>query len=338
MRCGLLLATALAAASSMHAAPITSLFNTGVSDTGALLAEGEVDPHWTLSFSSDPSFPGPEAYTLLPGFPVGPWLPEGPLSRWIAPQANQGTGNEPGSYPFSTTFDLGELDPSTAQINGQVTADNGVTAVRLNGSDLLITAPGGFASWAAFTIPEGSPFQAGLNTLEFDVSNGGLDPIGLRVEMTGRAVAPGEVPSIIAAPTDQEVLIGETVTFTVDAEGAPPLSYQWLFEGEAVENATEATLTLTDAQLDVAGEYSVTVSNAQGDITSEVATLTVLDPFPGIYNTGVDDNRLVLEEGMVDTHYKLIVNDQDPLTQDALVQDSYIPGAWIPTSTESKWI
>jgi hypothetical protein len=341
LRNGIVLA---AAVFSAQAAPLTNLFNSGVNESGALLERDEVDPHYTITISADPSFPGPEAYTLLEGFPVGPWLEEGPDSRWLAPQANQSAGNEPGFYTFATSFDLGDLDPATAQITGQLSADNNVASIRLNGLDLGIPVSGGFNAWTPFSIPVGSPFNAGVNTLEFDVSNAGdaINPVGFRVEMTGRAVAPGEPPAIITSPRDREVIVGASVSFTVGAEGAPPLEYEWQFNGEPIANATEATLTLSGVSTNQAGAYTVTVSNAQGETNSVAAILAVLEPFPGIYNTGVNENRVVLEDGMVDPHYRLTVNTNDPLTAETMVQDStlfpIVTGPWLQNSDESKWI
>src|SRR6266540_2933410 len=126
----------------LQAGPIPKLFNTGVDDTGALLAESQGDSHYTIAASPDPNFPGPDAFTLEPGYPVGPWIEEGPNSRWIAPQANQRTGNAPGVYTFGTTFDLTGLDPASAQISGRTSADNSIVAVRLNANDLGIMAGG----------------------------------------------------------------------------------------------------------------------------------------------------------------------------------------------------
>ncbi|SRR6266704_3200929 len=82
----------------MERACVPKLFNSGVDDSGALLANGQVDPHYRITASADANFPGPDAFALLPGFPVGPWIDEGPNSRWIAPQASQATGNAPGIY------------------------------------------------------------------------------------------------------------------------------------------------------------------------------------------------------------------------------------------------
>src|SRR5947207_15682449 len=90
----------------LQAAPIPKLFNTGVDDSGILLTNELVDPHYTITSSPDANFPGPDAFTLASGYPVGPWIAEGTKSRWIAPQASQATGNEPGTYTYNTTVDL----------------------------------------------------------------------------------------------------------------------------------------------------------------------------------------------------------------------------------------
>lgn len=325
------------------AAPIETLFNTGVSDTRELLTEGELDPHYTLLFSPDPGFPGPDAFALLPGFPVGPWLEEGPDSRWIAPQANQSTGNEPGSYTFSTTFVLDGLDPATAVITGRMSADNSVTAVRLNGLDLGLTS-GGFNAWFPFSIPEGAPFLAGVNTLEFDVSNAGdtANPVGLRVEMTGRATGAGEAPMILMPPQAQEVLVGAPAMFTVQASGTPPLSFQWNRNGTPIANATEASFRLEMASTNDAGDYSVTVSSPFGMTNSAAVQLRVLIPFPGIFDTGVSDERMALDDYVEDPHYKLVVNPTDPGTTTTYVEDSFlfpiIDGPWLANTARSKWI
>src|SRR5215475_13726639 len=92
-------------------APIPKLFNTGVGDDGKLLPASTIDSHYKLTTSDDPDSPGPNTSTLKPGFPVGPWLEEGPNSRWIAPKADQSGGNAPGNYTYTTTFDLTGLDP-----------------------------------------------------------------------------------------------------------------------------------------------------------------------------------------------------------------------------------
>ena len=325
----------------LQAAPIPRLFNTGVDDGGNLLSNNVVDPHYAMTASADPDFPGPNALTLLPGFPVGPWIAEGPNSRWIAPQADQSSGNQPGIYTFKTTFDLTGFDPATARISGQLATDNGLEAVRLNGTDLTGITSAGFATFTSFAIPLGSPFVPGTNTLEFDVRNAGatVNPAGFRVEMSGIATGSGERPSILTQPQSQTVIVGDLVTFSVEAIGSPPLSYEWRFNNGPIPGGTNDSYTITGVTANKAGDYSVVVSNTAGQTNSTNATLTVLVPFPGIYNTGLSSNRTLLDDGLVDPHYKLVVNPNDPTSNDSVVEDSTrFPIVWIQNSSKSKWI
>jgi hypothetical protein len=329
----------LVAALSVSAAPISTLYNTGVDDTGALLDAQATDPHYTLTSSPDPGAPGPDATTLKPGFPVPPWLDEGPSSRWIAPQPNQGVGSAPGTYVYTTYFDLTGFDPTTATITGQFSADDNLTAIRLNGTSLGVSA-GGFNAWHPFTIPVGGAFVDGINTLEFDVVNGGtaVNPAGFRVEMTGRAVGANEKPSILTQPASQTADEGDTVIFSVEAIGSPTLTYEWLLNGKTIPGAQDPSLTLHNVTGDSAGKYSVKVANGAGDVTSAEAVLTVLKPFPGIYNTGVGDDHNVLADDAVDPHYKLVPNPQDPSVTDPLAMSSIPSPPWIANSILSRWI
>ena len=83
-------------------------------------------------------------------------------------------------------------------------------------------------------------------------------------------------PFIAEQPQNQTVMVGSNATFSVDATGTPPMSYQWLFNGSAIAGATNSSLTIANAQLGNAGAYSVVVANATGQtLTSATATLTV---------------------------------------------------------------
>jgi len=109
-----------------------------------------------------------------------------------------------------------------------------------------------------------------------------------------------------------------------------------------VSGATDATYTIMGATTNNAGDYTAVISNSFGQITSGPATLTVLVPFPGIYNTGISDNRVVLDDDLLDPHYRLVLNANDSTSSDAFVEDasvgSLISGRWIPNNSKSKWI
>jgi hypothetical protein len=82
-------------------------------------------------------------------------------------------------------------------------------------------------------------------------------------------------PGITSQPANQTVFVGQSATFSTAAAGTSPLSYQWNFNGNAITNATNATLTLTNVQLNQAGNYSVLVINPYGSTNSSPAALTV---------------------------------------------------------------
>ena len=82
-------------------------------------------------------------------------------------------------------------------------------------------------------------------------------------------------PTIVAAPAGTAVVAGGSATFSVIADGTAPLTYQWLKNNAAITGATSATLTLNNVSAASAANYSVTVANAAGSVTSVAAALTV---------------------------------------------------------------
>lgn len=92
---------------------------------------------------------------------------------------------------------------------------------------------------------------------------------------------PGFQPGLLLEPVDLASGIGGSVHFHVAAAGDEPLSYQWqkdgqpLAGGERIAGETTAVLTIQSVQVSDQGEYSVTVSNPAGDVTSRSARLTI---------------------------------------------------------------
>jgi sugar lactone lactonase YvrE len=85
-------------------------------------------------------------------------------------------------------------------------------------------------------------------------------------------------PSIVSQPASQSVPLGGSVTFAVAIAGTAPMSYQWQFGGTNILNATNTTLTLTNVQVALAGNYSAVVTNIAGSTNSSNAVLTVNVP------------------------------------------------------------
>jgi len=87
-------------------------------------------------------------------------------------------------------------------------------------------------------------------------------------------------PSILTPPQNLTVSTGVTVTFSVAATGSPTLTYQWKFGGNNLAGATTSSLSVTNVQQADQGDYTVSISNAVGALTSPAAHLTVLSGTP----------------------------------------------------------
>jgi len=88
-----------------------------------------------------------------------------------------------------------------------------------------------------------------------------------------------QVASIKTQPVSQVVIVGQPATFTVEANGTAPLTYQWQKNGTEISGARSATYTTPAATAaDNSAQFRVVVSNSESKITSDAATLTVAPP------------------------------------------------------------
>ena len=81
--------------------------------------------------------------------------------------------------------------------------------------------------------------------------------------------------AIIKHPLSQTVLEGESVDFTVSAVGVAPLTFQWKKGTQIIPDATNASYHISQVDGTHAADYTVVVTDAVGNVTSQVATLTV---------------------------------------------------------------
>jgi Bacterial Ig-like domain (group 2)/Immunoglobulin domain len=106
-----------------------------------------------------------------------------------------------------------------------------------------------------------------LGTSTISVSSAGVDGNTLLTVVVK--------PTISTDPVNITSSPGGTTTLSVNASGGD-LSYQWQLNGTNVPGATSSSLTLTDINLNQAGNYQVIVSNAAGSTTSSTAVLSLL--------------------------------------------------------------
>jgi hypothetical protein len=184
---------------------------------------------------------------------------------------DNGDGNTPvapsvTTSPTSQTVAVG----STATFSVSATGDgalsyqwhkDGVALAGETASTLTIAnvSAANAGSYTVVVTNAGGSVTSAAATLTVNTNGGGDNPV---------------VPVITADPDDVAVREGATAVFHAVAAGEN-LSYEWLFNGTAIEGANSATFTLTRVLLDDAGSYQVRVTNANGSDISEPATLTV---------------------------------------------------------------
>ena len=86
---------------------------------------------------------------------------------------------------------------------------------------------------------------------------------------------PWSSPTITSQPQSLTVNTGSTATFTVSATGKPTPTYQWQFDGTTITGETNTSLVINNVQYTNTGSYNVVVSNENGAVTSNTATLNV---------------------------------------------------------------
>jgi hypothetical protein len=272
---------------------IPGLFNTGVDDSGVSLPSGAVDPHWRLTASIDPGFPGPDALVLNDsGFPIPPWLPNDEISKWIAPRADQSSGNLEGDYNYRTTFDATGFDPASIRVTGEWATDNSGTDIVVNGVSTGQRNDGQFVVWTPFQINSG--FVAGVNTLDFKVNNApsGVNPTGFRVRNL-RALGlrlQVQPPTVAITSPANGATLPACVTATICADasaagGAGIVQVVFFANGVlAIGQATSAPYCI-DVPNAPAGAYVLTAiaTDSNGNsTTSAPVNVTVVDGPPTV--------------------------------------------------------
>lgn len=121
----------------------------------------------------------------------------------------------------------------------------------------------GVGTAAAFFTPNGIAVDAAGNLY---VSQSGSNLIAKG--------SPSAAPAITQQPQAVTATAGSSVTFSVGATGGG-LTYQWNFNGTPIANATNSSYTIATVTAGTAGNYSVTITNALGALTSQAATLTI---------------------------------------------------------------
>jgi len=194
---------------------------------------------------------------------------------------SSGASLQAGEWQYvAVTFQPGAAQGAKFYVNGQFISSTTASSL----------TPGNSAVWIGTNQWAGQVFDGAID--EVAVYNKILSPDTIAAMYAQALYGSTTAPLVLQAPTSQEIALGLPVTFTVQAGGSVPLSYQWSKDGTPIAGATTSVLALGSATFADAGDYTVTIANAVGsaDTTATPATLTVL-PTPSFANV---TNDLVL--------------------------------------------
>lgn len=199
----------------------------------------------------------------------------GSLRTWTA--ARSATVAHNGQSTIETTV----TGPGTIKFAWKVSSQTNNDAFVFSMGGVEQARISGEVDWQELSFP----VSLGAQTLRWvyvkdAAGSAGLDAgllDGVEFVADGAPVA----PSIAGQPANVTTLAGTAISITADVQGSAPISYEWRFNGNPLQNSPGVTgvrtprLTLSGVQPNQAGQYSLLVSNAAGAVISSNATLTV---------------------------------------------------------------
>jgi uncharacterized delta-60 repeat protein len=129
-----------------------------------------------------------------------------------------------------------------------------------------------FIGFDVAIAPDGSAFAAALfYNAQFKTFNGIIHILG----------DPNTPPAIATQPLAQTNTLGARTRFSIAAQGASPLRYQWFRGNTPIDGANTTDLILPHTTSNDDADFHCLVSNGLGTTPSAVVHLTLLNPVPG---------------------------------------------------------
>ena len=200
-----------------------------------------------------------------------------------------------GVFTLELVVDNGRIASVADLVSVTVSSQPPTIATQPASQNLAVGSTAVFSVTAISTLPLSYQWYFNTNTAMADATNATLTLANVQLADAGSySVVVGNAAGVVSStgavltvfvpsppafstqPVSRGATLGETVTFTVTANGTAPFSYQWLFNGTNILGATGATLTLTNVRLTNAGGYQVVVINAGGTNVSREVSLNFI--------------------------------------------------------------
>jgi len=200
-----------------------------------------------------------------------------PLSVSITPLTGNQTSNATPTFRFAAQSSFKPTAPPPQEVLFQVDTCQGAWT----------RATGSGSSFTGRT----APLLPGFHFL-YAYADDGQDATSVQADspLTGAIAAYGFLvtpqaagsPNVTTQPASQTVNSGQSVAFSIAATGTPTPAYQWFFngtpiaDGDGISGSSTSTLYLSGASAG-AGTYTCTATNSVGSVSTNGATLTVVN-------------------------------------------------------------
>lgn len=249
--------------------PLTYLWST---DNGTIASPA------AISTTATPASVGTATYTFVVTDPCSNQVTQ-TISVTVVPATTTTTTTAACVAPAAPTG-LTATAVSTSQIDLAWPAISGLNGISVwrNGAFVAVTPGSGSAtSYSDTSLTPNTTYSYRIlpfNSCGQTFSNTAIATTLAATTTTTTTAAPCVAPVITSQPASAVLTVGQTAVFSVVATGTN-LTYQWAKNYTAILGATSASYTINSVVSLDSGNYSVTVSNTCGTVTSNAAVLTV---------------------------------------------------------------
>ena len=152
----------------------------------------------------------------------------------------------------------------------------------------------------------------------------------------------GTAVNITQQPANLALDEGNTAAFSVTAEGAEPISYQWqkntidLSDGGDISGATTNELQIANTEASDEGQYRCVVSNKYNTVISDEATLTItVGEFKIVFPGAAWQSKTPTELGLDGAKLDQFANNVGGVG--CIVRQGYVVKTWGSQSAKADW-